>query len=510
MDKKKIIVLAVALIAVVIIIAGAAAAILGGNDNYAAKLEQGYRYLQEGDYNAAILLFQEVIQNDQTNENAYYGLYQAYLYSGQNSNALSTLRTAVSLTNSSKLQALLNQMEQQNAAAQVQEPVTQVQTVQNQPAEDDKLLNPTLNTELLTLFNSANYGDYCSKYGSSVGTLVNGCYSKYLESLGATLVYYDTSSERVIDTTRGVPYNIYMPSEIRLDNITILFGGVSQISYDTLKNLSGVSNASRSGNAITFVYESCEVTIYCDDSGIITSASENSIVPTSENVAAEEYTMVTQILDATTGQPVSGAKIQAYVGYSTYGESVEGTSDSAGYVNLDLSESGTYTVSVSKDGYISETFEVYVLSGMSQTYETFYISPVMGENSIRFVLSWGASPSDLDSYLIGTAGDGSSTYVNYQNKTDTNNQGQMVAELDVDDTDGYGPETITLYDTTGSYEFSVVDFTQSGTMSMSGATVKIYVGSTLYTTVSVPAGLNNGWSVCRIVNGEITVTNTAG
>ena len=51
---------------------------------------------------------------------------------------------------------------------------------------------------------------------------------------------------------------------------------------------------------------------------------------------------------------------------------------------------------------------------------------------LRVVLTWGKTPDDLDSHMIFLA----TTLL--ENKTGTD------AELDVDDTDSYGPETITL------------------------------------------------------------------
>ena len=51
----------------------------------------------------------------------------------------------------------------------------------------------------------------------------------------------------------------------------------------------------------------------------------------------------------------------------------------------------------------------------------------------------------------------------------------LLAELDVDDTNGYGPETITLNDLNGVYTYSVVDYRTTGTLQQYGATVKVYL-----------------------------------
>lgn len=502
MKQKKIVVIGVALIAVVLVLTGVAFAMMGGGDSYAAKLEDGYRYLEEGDYENAILQFRYAIEEDNTREDAYYGLYQAYVNSGRTDLAYTTLQLGVNNTGSAGLQDFLNQVAAVLNTSNTSTP-SQDQTVQ---VVDDKNVVAVLNTELLSLFSSANYGDYCAKYGSEAGTLSGSQYTKHLDAIGATLVYYDGNSQRVIDTARGVPFSEYLPNEIRMDNVTSLFGGVSKLSFDELKKL-GVENPVQNGSTVTFSYQGCEVTIVCGTDGLITADSENYIVPTGEVAEQASFKLEAKTVDATTGGPLSGAKVQAYVGYSTFGECVEATTDSTGKASLDLKESGTYTVVVSKDGYITEQFEVYILSNMSQTQETFTLSPTISGNGIRLVLTWGASPTDLDSYLIGTSSDGTYVNVNFTNMGAYDGSANKVAELDVDDVTSYGPETVTLHDTAGSYEFIVDDFTDSGTISQSGATVKIYVGSTLYATVSIPGGISDQWHVCTIQNGQVTVTN---
>lgn len=502
MKQKKIVIIGVALIAVVLVLAGVAMALLGGGDSYAAKLEDGYRYLESGDYENAILQFRYAIEEDNTREDAYYGLYQAYVNSGRTDLAYTTLQLGVNNTGSATLQDFLNQvaavMNANDTPASTQGQDTQLL--------DDKDVVAVLNTELLSLFASANYGDYCAKYGADAGTLSGGQYTKHLDAIGATLVYYDGSAQRVIDTGRGVPFSEYLPNEIRMDNVTSLFGGVSHLTFDMLKGLN-VEEPAQNGSTITFRYQGCDVTILCDSNGLITAESENYIVPTGEVEEQTAFNLAATIIDATTGGPLSGAKVEAYLGYSTFGECVQATSDGTGKASLDLKESGTYTVVISKEGYITEQFEVYILGNMSQTMETFTLSPTISGDGIRLVLTWGASPTDLDSYLVGTASDGTYVNINFTSMSAYDSAAHKIAELDVDDVTSYGPETVTLYDTAGTYEFFVDDYTNSGTISQSGATVKIYVGSTLYATVSIPGGISDQWHVCTIQDGQVTVTN---
>jgi hypothetical protein len=216
-----------------------------------------------------------------------------------------------------------------------------------------------------------------------------------------------------------------------------------------------------------------------------------------------------KVIDATTGDSVSNAKLEFRKGSKVVGV-VDATvmTDRGGNYHLEL-EDGEYRVTVIKSGYTTETFELHVTRGELDTPQ-FIISPELRVGEIRIVLTWGATPRDLDSYLTGTLDDGTTVSTSYYNPTSWGRNGETAADLDVDDTSGYGPETTTIYQTAGTFEFRVQDFTGSGTMSASGAQVKVYVGNGNPVTIDVPSGLRNDWFVCRIDHGVVDVVNTAG
>lgn len=509
MNQKKIIIIAVALIAVIVIAAGTAAAVLllPEQDAYTTYLNEGYRYLQEGDYNNAILQFRLAMEEDGSQEEVYVGLYQAYLHSGQWEYAETTLRIGLQTTQSSHLQELLIQLdvlyEQHHTSGAESDK-------EEDPDDEDKPVQAVINTELLTSFGSANYGDYCAQYGVESNVVMNGQFTRYLENIGATLIYYDSDGRQVIDASRGVPYSQYLPNEIRLDHIASAFGGAGRVPFETLRLLPGVTEAMCQEEVISFRCGGCEITVICVEPGVITDGCTNRIVPLAKQTnEATQHQIQTAICDATTNMPLSNVRVRIYQGNGAYGEYQEGTTDSAGTVTMELEESGEYTIVAEKDGYVTEQFHVIILSNVETTFKTFYLSPVMSSEGIRFVLTWNATPTDLDSHLLGRSADGSNAHVYFGSKTAYNNSGSKIADLDVDDTNGYGPETVTLYDTSGSFEFIVDDYTNSGTISVSGATVKIYVGNALYTTVTIAPGVEDQWHVCTVTNGEIMVTNRA-
>jgi tetratricopeptide (TPR) repeat protein len=122
------------------------------------------------------------------------------------------------------------------------------------------------------------------------------------------------------------------------------------------------------------------------------------------------------------------------------------------------------------------------------------------------VLSWGSTPADLDSHVVYP-----------KNNIFWNNAKGADANLDVDDTDGFGPETITLEKKHlgETYVYAVHDYTNmekpaSDQMATSQAKVFVYVGQSLVRTYYMPPGQKgNLWTVFRITgDGEFQDINT--
>ena len=116
-------------------------------------------------------------------------------------------------------------------------------------------------------------------------------------------------------------------------------------------------------------------------------------------------------------------------------------------------------------------------------------------NCIFIVLAWGDIPSDLDSHLIYTGSNGSGEIAYYSMELYGTN-GELISDLDTDDTDYYGPETVTVYKLNpgDSFRYYVHDYSNggnpaSGEMAKSGATVNVYRGTELIATYSMPTDI---------------------
>ena len=155
---------------------------------------------------------------------------------------------------------------------------------------------------------------------------------------------------------------------------------------------------------------------------------------------------------------------------------------------------GTYLLSAGHQGYIDNSKAVVLGENVAVTDQDLVLSPVLAANEIRIVLTWNQSPADLEAHLTQPNDSGCRYHCYYFNKT------IPTANLDLDDRNGFGPETITITDNvSGIYRYYVHDFTNryanSRWLSLSGAQVKVYAGNHEPVVFTVPAGYGNVWHV---------------
>ncbi len=141
---------------------------------------------------------------------------------------------------------------------------------------------------------------------------------------------------------------------------------------------------------------------------------------------------------------------------------------------------------------------------------TLKLYPIWIEHNetITVKLTWGSSPSDLDSHIYGQKSDGSYFHTYFGSKTYS--EGRTIASLDRDVVSGYGPETITL-NTLGGKTYYYYVYNWSGGYTISGATVEVrnLTSGERYTYYSNNAvGSGAYWNVFAYKNGRIVVRQT--
>ena len=215
-------------------------------------------------------------------------------------------------------------------------------------------------------------------------------------------------------------------------------------------------------------------------------------------------TVTGTVRNAVNGQPLAGATIRVNGGAPVV-SSAQGTFT---FTNV---PSGSITVQATATGFFTYT-NSFTIAPVPVNTIGFSLSPtISGANTVRLVLNWGASPSDLDSHLETPVIGGQTHHVYFANRGTTNTA--PFAELDVDDVTGFGPETITISTLSpGTYHYYIHKFSFSPGFDVSSATAQIYTSAGLVATVQVPTTSSTAdyWYVARIdgASGLVTIVNT--
>lgn len=197
------------------------------------------------------------------------------------------------------------------------------------------------------------------------------------------------------------------------------------------------------------------------------------------------------------------------------------TTDANGAYSIttsDLGGPGNYTAEVAKSGFTTMYFTVALAAGNTIDEQNASISPTIAADDYRIVLDWGASPYDLDSHLTGPTGQGAERFHIYFSNGSYPDADNPEVALDTDDTDSYGPETVTIYSKkSGEYHYYVHDYSNrdasaaspSTTLAASGARVRVYYGGSLVATYHAPTGRQgNCWDVFTLDGAALTPVNT--
>lgn len=467
-----------------------------GQGGYQRQIELAQQCLAVEDYDGAISAYYAAIDLDETRETAYLGLANIYETRGELNYLNYILETGYRNTNSAEIERRLDDL---NAS------------LLEQKTGDGSGLT-YLNAPLLQRFAQATYGELNSYYGGASNqndagtsvtgeTLSTGSFRKVTYTdVGITFYYPDGA---ISDSTQ--------PVEIHLDDLNMLFNGMEDsLTFEELRAL-GLRTLEKKvygsfGTLVTFELYDCIVWVACDDNGTITGRNVwNCIIPTVEDLIDQDASGGTHdvfgtIRSATTGRPIDAVQITVYNQYNA--KVAECVNERDGAYRIEDLEPGYYTAELEAAGYVTETVDLYVDKWSREIEKDISVSPILSAGQIRIVLTWGQMPADLDSHLFTN-----SQHMFFANPVISFGS-SVIAELDVDDQDGYGPETTTIYDSSQTYHFMVEDYYYSGLLGASGAQVKIYLpdGSNPI-VIDVNPAVENVWDVCRIVNGQVEIIN---
>jgi PKD repeat protein len=231
--------------------------------------------------------------------------------------------------------------------------------------------------------------------------------------------------------------------------------------------------------------------------------------------------LVGQVADAIVGLPVEGATINAQ-GQSAVTDA-EGNYHLSGLVTelkadfeadvrfgsaplkvqlRNSSTAGRLTVSASISGYYSTTNSDAVIRPGETSRLDLWLAPIE-PGKLRFVLSWGENPKDLDAHLATPLIEGAAYNISWAERGSLTSA--PFAQSEIDAANGFGPETITITRCfPGLYHYYVHNFsdewaTVAAELTNSAAVVAIYTETGLAETFPAPtSGQGRYWHVCTI------------
>jgi Bacterial Ig-like domain (group 2) len=314
-------------------------------------------------------------------------------------------------------------------------------------------------------------------------------------------------------TVSGRAYDFRTNAGVAGASVTVTRGGATLASSNT--NASGAFNVGPVSAGLVDVRIALSGFVPVDirqvrvDGNVVVEAVP--LVPSSATNGGISGT----VFDASLNRAVTGSTtVRLYAGMNvTSGTPVASTTTTTGSFAFTSIPAGVYSLVGEAVGFtIGSRTGVSVGGGATTANQHLYLSPTGAADQWRVVLTWGASPSDLDSHLTGPLSNGGRFRVFFGARGSCTVS--PFACLDVDVRTGRGPETISISRTnTGVYSYAVHNYsvgnsTTSLSLAQSNARVDLYRGGALVQSFAVPSLAGSLWTVFELDGTSVRTINT--
>lgn len=464
------------------------------NSVYLEQIKVAQQYKDNGDYQKAILYYENAIKEDNTQEEPYIQIAKIYYYNLMDVNsAISTLEQGIRFTNSDTIRNLLGFFK-----AGSEEETTAV--------IGDNL--GKINVQFVDVFTTGTFKDYSTNYTLVSENVSGNTYTAQYAQFDASFIYYNTDENpNIINSDTGMPYDGVRPCEIVFNNIDTLIGGASSgVTLEMLKK-NGAMNTKVSydeklgKHLLSFTYNNCSFSVECEKDGKITGSKVYNVIKPEQS--ENKVQLSGSVYNADNSNLIDKAEIDFRKGKNNQADTPVATyttTNGSYYIELDP---GEYTVEVSSSGFKPAYFDLSLDAGKHS--EDFSLTPVNSNESIKVVVEWTDDSTYITSHAHCLSSSGYSTgqigdYEGYHGDTLYNGD-TLLADYKRDES--AKTETTTFYDPDGSYEFHVHhDFENPD------VTVKLYMpGESTPIIITEPDSAyvytNFYWTVFRIKEGKI-------
>jgi len=210
------------------------------------------------------------------------------------------------------------------------------------------------------------------------------------------------------------------------------------------------------------------------------------------------------------GKPVQGAQVKCWgLGWyqQRWASGETGTTSNGTFTRIPVEVGVDFKYQASKGG----TKSLILHHGSLVLGQEFNVGDIVLDSPlVQITLTWGANPKDLDSHLAARLTGNVTFHVYYGSEGSLS--GSPWANLDTDDTSGFGPEVISISKLRqGTYRYSVRHFSGNGTIAASGAEVNVVVPDQGIYRFTPPGGQPTNSTIWRVfdmvvdVNGHLTL-----
>ena len=496
-------------------------------------LLHGDRFLEELDYEQAIMAYEEAISIAPRKPEPYIALAEVYIEMGEYDEAIRVLQEGIKETHSSRLENYYAELmdELRGFVGVVYSSDADFDDGNNRPIEGVQVvITGTDNKAVYTDLNGEYVIDHLTT-GTYTLTFTADGYISYMTeiTLGDERCNIDAVLEP--DTYSTMQGSITIADEDTNYGNNVPLSG-AQIHLKKLTGTSPYEGSTTTDANGEYVFENLMVGMYeltVEKEGYQTTRQNVAVYAGQEicyNTMLEIFPVGWEgqgtasgiVYDAVTGYGVEGLTLNIRSGINQLdGEIVNSvtTNFDGTYVTPEL-QSGNYTIEIldereyAAEKYLSNVINIKVLGNMDIPNQDGVVSTTMLSGQVRIVLNWGENPQDLDSHLWCSLDSGDMGHVYYSNSYFYIDE-MRIADLDLDDTDSYGPETTTIYTPdAGIYTFGVHNFSgdyEEGLMN-SGATVSVYLENSAAPAYvfNVPAESGYYWEVFSYDSTSQTLT----
>jgi hypothetical protein len=210
------------------------------------------------------------------------------------------------------------------------------------------------------------------------------------------------------------------------------------------------------------------------------------------------------------GNPVQGAQVKCWgLGWyqQRWASGETGTISNGTFTRIPVEVGVVFKYQASKGGHKSDIFQA---GPLAKNQEINVGDIVLDSPLVQITLTWGADPRDLDSHLTARV-TGNETFHVYWSSEGSLSYSPW-ANLDTDDTNGFGPEIVSISKLQqGTYRYSVRHFAGDGTIETSGAEVNVVIPDRGIYRFTPPTGQPTNATIWRLfdlvvsANGMLTL-----